>query len=223
MNRTLMVGLLMAMGLALALRFPRLDERPMHNDEAVNAVKFGELLDHNLYTYDPNEHHGPSLLYATLPMARLSGANDSEHLTEKKLRLVTVLFGLGLLVLLPLIADGLGRNATLWAALFTVVSPAMVFYSRYYIHEMLLVFFAFLAMASGWRYWRSRKLGWALLAGVAVGLMHATKETFVITLAAAGLALCLNQFWNRLLDASGLPVRAPRVKFKHVAAGLAVW
>src|SRR5258708_12939046 len=135
MNRTLMVGLLMAMGLALAMRFTRLEERPMHNDEAVNAVKFGELLDHNRYTYDPNEHHGPSLLYATLPMARLSGANDFEHLTEKKLRLVTVLFGLGLLVLLPLIPDALGRNPTLWPPLFPALSPPMSFYTPSYLHD----------------------------------------------------------------------------------------
>src|SRR5882724_6634249 len=223
MNRTFTVGLLLALGLAFALRFPRLDERPMHNDEAVNAVKFGDLLERGRYIYDPNEHHGPSLFYSTLAIAKLTGPVDFEHLTEKKLRLVTVLFGIGLVVLLPLIADGVGRNATVWAALFTAISPAMVFYSRYYIHEMLLIFFAFLAMASGWRYWRSRKVGWALLAGAAVGLMQATKETFVITLAAAALALGLNQFWNRLLDASGLPVKAPRVKLNHVAAGLAAW
>ena len=96
-----------------------------------------------------------------------------------------------MILLLPLVADGLGRNATLWAALFTAVSPAVVFYSRYYIHEILLVFFTFLALAAGWRYWRSRKIGWALLAGAGVGLMHATKETFLITLVAAALALGL--------------------------------
>ena len=87
---------------------------------------------------------------------------------------------MGLILLLPLVADGLGKKGTVWAACFTALSPAMVFYSRYYIHEMLLVFFTFLALAAGWRYWRSRKIGWALLAGAGVGLMDATKETFVI-------------------------------------------
>src|SRR6266404_1408186 len=217
-----LTGLLFAIGIALALRCPRLDVRPMHNDEAVNAIKFGQLWEHGTYKYDPNEHHGPTLFYATLAVARLTSSPDFEHLTETKLRLITVLFGVGLLLLLPLIADGLGRKATVWAAIFTAASPAMVFYSRYYIHEMLLVFFAFLALAAGWRYWRTRNLGWALLAGAGLGLMHATKETFLITVAAAALALGLNQLWNRLLDATGAPVLAPRLNFWHLAAGLFV-
>jgi uncharacterized protein (TIGR03663 family) len=52
--------------------------------------------------------------------------------------------------------------------------------------------------------------------------MCATKETFVITLAAAGLALGLNQFWNRTLDASGLPIKAPLLDWRHLAAALGI-
>src|SRR5882724_413848 len=210
--------------LSFCLRCPRLGERPMHNDEAVNGIKFGQLWEGRGYKYDPNEHHGPTLYYATLALAKLSLAPDFPHFSEARLRFLTVLFGAGLVLLLPLLTDGLGRRAMLWAALFTAVSPAMVFYSRYYIHEMLLAFFAFLTTASGWRYWRTRRLGWALLAGMGLGLMYATKETFLITLAAAGLALGLNQFWNRRLDASGLPTKAPRLNYWHLTAagGLAL-
>jgi uncharacterized protein (TIGR03663 family) len=215
--------LVLAAGLALALRCPLLDQRPMHNDEAVNAVKFGQLWTRGVYEYDPNEHHGPSLFYATLAVARLTSTPDFEHLTETKLRLITVAFSVGLILLLPLVADGLGKHATVWAAGLMAVSPAMVFYSRYYIHEMLLVFSAFLALAAGWRYWRSRKIGWALLAGAGAGLMHATKETFLITLAAAAVALVGNQSWNRWLDAAGPPAKPRRINWRHVAAALALW
>src|ERR1044071_7295927 len=193
MNRRLILVWLFIFAVALGLRWPKLNERPMHNDEAVNAIKFGELWEHGRYQYDPNEHHGPSLLYATDALAVLTRAPDFDHFSEQRLRWVTVLFGLGLICLLPLLADGLGPMGTLWAALFTAASPAFVFYSRYFIHEMLLVFFTFLALVASWRYWRSRKLGWVLLAGAALGLMDATKETFVITLAAAAIALALNQ------------------------------
>jgi uncharacterized protein (TIGR03663 family) len=223
MNRRVLWGVLLAFGLALALRCPSLDERPMHNDEAVNAVKFGRLWTQGAYKYDPNEHHGPSLFYATLAVARLTSTPDFIHLSEVKLRLITVCFGVGLILLLPLMADGLGRNATIWAAIFTAVSPAMVFYSRYYIHEMLLVFFTLLALASGWRYWRSRKPGWTLLAGLGIGLMHATKETFVITLVVAVLGLTANYSWTRWLDAAAIPGKPARVNPWHVTAGIAVW
>jgi uncharacterized protein (TIGR03663 family) len=195
----------------------------MHNDEAVNAVKFGQLWEHGAYKYDPNEHHGPALPYATLAVARLTSTPDFVHLTEIKLRLITVAFGLGLVLLVPLIADGLGRKAAIWAAIFTAVSPAFVFYSRYYIHEILLVFFTFLALGAVWRYWRARKIGWALLAGAGLGLMHSTKETFVITLASAGMALALSWIWERWLDASTEPVRLPRINWKHLGAGLFIW
>jgi uncharacterized protein (TIGR03663 family) len=223
MNRWLVVSLLLVAGVAVALRAPRLEERPMHNDEAVNAIKFRQLWEHHGYQYDPNEHHGPALYYATLALEKLTSAPDFPELTASRLRIVTVLFGIGLIVLLPLMADGLGRKGAAWAALFTAVSPAMVFYSRYFIHEMLLVFFTFLAMAAGWRYGRSRKIGWALVAGAAAGLMAATKETFVLSLAAGILALLLTGLWNRWLDASRAPVRKPRVRLGHLAAGLGAW
>jgi len=223
MKRWLTLSLLLATVVAMGLRCPRLGQRPMHNDEAVNALKFRQLWERGEYRYDPKEHHGPSLAYATLAAERLTDAPDFDHLTEARLRFVTVVFGVGLVLLLPLTADGLGRRAVAWAAVFTAVSPAMVFYSRYYIHEMLLVFFTFLMMVASWHYWRSRKIGWALLAGAAIGLMAATKETFVITLGSAGLALFLNQIWNRLLDASKPPASVPRLRPGHLAAAFAVW
>src|SRR4030095_10747121 len=96
--------------------------------------------------------------------------------------------GVGLIPLLLLFAPGLGRSVVTWAALFIAVSPATVFYSRYFIHEMLLVFFTALTLGASWRYWQTRAARWAIVAGASLGLMFATKETFVIALAAMGLA-----------------------------------
>jgi uncharacterized protein (TIGR03663 family) len=225
MNRALATWLVVALasGIGLSLRVPQLDVRPMHNDEAVNAIKFGQLWQSGAYKYDPEEHHGPSLAYFTFAVARLTGAPTLDHISEDKLRAVPVAFGIGLILLLPLVAGGLGNKGFFWAAIFTAVSPAMVFYSRYYIHETLLVFFTFLAMAAGWRYWRSRRIGWAMLAGAAAGLMQATKETFVLPVAAAALALGLSLAWDRWLDASAPPARVRRFKPGHAVAAVAVW
>jgi uncharacterized protein (TIGR03663 family) len=104
--------------------------------------------------------------------------------------------GVGLILLLLLLADGLGPQAVAWAAIFIAVSPAMVFYSRYFIHEMLLLFFTALTLGAGWRYTQTRSAGWAGLAGAGLGLMYATKETFVLSLAAMGLAAFATARWT---------------------------
>jgi uncharacterized protein (TIGR03663 family) len=222
MNRAATLGLLLALAAALVLRCTQPDARPMHNDEGVNALKFKALWERGVYRYDPDEYHGPALPYFTLAWMKLTHAPEIAQQTEGRLRFVTVLFGVGLILLLPLIADGLGRRACVCAAVFTAISPAMVFYSRYYIHEMPLVFFTFLAFAAAWRYRHSGKSKWALLAGTAVGLMQATKETFVLTLGAAALAWIANEFWDRRIAAAS-PGQPFRWNFKHLAAAVAVW
>jgi len=64
--KTYCVLILLVALVALALRLPHLAHRPMHSDEAVNAVKFGQLLEERFYRYDPHEYHGPTLNYFTL-------------------------------------------------------------------------------------------------------------------------------------------------------------
>lgn len=184
-------SILAALAIGLWLRSGDLALRPMHTDEAVHAEKFRQLWLEHSYRYDPEEFHGPTLYYATLPVVWFSGVKDFESTTEAMYRTVPLIFTLGLIALLPQIADGLGRRAAAWAALLTAVSPAFVFYGRYYIQEPLLVFFTFAAIACGWRFFRSRRIVWAILAGIAGGLMHATKETAIIQLACLGAALAL--------------------------------
>jgi len=200
---------------ALAFRLPRLDLRPLHGDEAVNAFKAGTLFDRGEHRYDPHEYHGPTLYYGTLPCLWLSGAKSFAESTEAAYRLVPVACGVGLILLLLLVGDGLGRPAAIVAGVLTAVSPAMVFYSRYYIHEMLLVFFTFAAIAAGWRYAWSRKAGWAVAAGAALGLMFATKETWVFAFAAMGLAIVAKLGWRRWW---GYPINVRAVvKGRHLA------
>ena len=52
----------------LAVRLPH-SPRPMHGDEANQAVRTGMLLETGRYDYDPQDHHGPSLYWLTLPVA----------------------------------------------------------------------------------------------------------------------------------------------------------
>ncbi len=180
--------LVVALG-ALAVRAPRLSLRPMHTDEAVHADNYRRLLERS-YAYDPDEYHGPTLNYFTRIPAWLTSARSYTDLTEVTLRIVPVVFGTVLVLLTLLLVDGLGPAAVL-AAVFAALSPALVFYSRYYIQEMLLVCFTFGVLVCGYRYLRTRALPWAVGVGMFAGLMHATKETCIIALGSMGLTLVL--------------------------------
>ena len=203
---------------AFAFRVPRLEQRPMHTDEAVHAAKAGILLETGVYTYDPLEYHGPTIYYAALPFIWASGARTLAETSEWQFRIVPVVFSVGLVLLLLLVMDGLGAWETVFAAILAAVSPAMVFYSRYYIQEMLLVFFTLCAIAAGWRYAHSRRIGWALLCGLSLGLMLATKETAAIAYAAMAAALALTLLWARWRDGAGTPFREV-IRPLHAAAG----
>ncbi len=202
---------------AFAFRIPRLDERIMHGDEANQADKTGTLLEQGHYAYDPHQHHGPTLYYLALPIAWLSGATDFASTTETTYRLVPLLFGVGLVLLVLGIRDGLSPSGALLAAILTAVSPAMVYYSRYYIQEMLLVFFTFGAIAAGWRYTQKKSACWAIVCGLCAGLMFATKETCVIAFFAAAVGLAMAMTWTRLRDGEPIPMRA-LLNIKHILA-----
>src|SRR5581483_6674407 len=127
----------------------------MHADEANQAVKTGELLEHGRYAFDPRDHHGPTLYYAALPIAWLRGERTLAALDEATLRLVPALFGTAAVLLIGFLV---GRGAAPWLALaaaaFVAVSPPAVYYSRDFIQETLLVTFTLAALASAQAWWR---------------------------------------------------------------------
>lgn len=179
---------------ALLFRLNKLSDLPMHHDEANQAVRCGLLQKTGTYKYDPSDHHGPSLYYITLPFTWISSGKNFAGTSEATFRIVPVLFGVGLILLLLSLTDGMGRGAVIISALLTAISPGMVYYSRFYIQETLLVFFSLAVICAVWRYLRSGKTYLAVLAGVSFGMMYATKETCVIGWAgmAAGILAALS-------------------------------
>lgn len=206
LRRLYAIAFLGMVGIAAFLRLHDLESRPMHGDEANQAMKAGILYDSGKYRYDPFEHHGPTLYYLTLPILWASGARNFAESREFMYRLVPALFGIGLVGLLWTLRNALGRGAVLWAALFVSVSHAMTFYSRYYIQETLFVFFVFAATVAGWWALRSKRILFFVLFGVLMGLAQATKETFLAAAAAAVCALVwtgLHARWNRIPITAG--------------------
>ena len=203
--------------LALFLRAWRLDVRPMHHDEANQAVRTWNLVETGVYRYDPDEHHGPTLYYLAAPFIRIYSGKSFANADEIGFRLIPALFGVALIPMLLILRNAFSRTPLLVAALLTAVSPAMVFYSRYFIQEMLLVFFTFGVVACGWRYFLKPSFGWALGAGLFAGLMFATKETSVLAYVAMAVgvgAVALGE--GRRAGASG----STGIKSVHVLLGL---
>lgn len=205
--------------LASALRLPALDVRPMHTDESVHAAKFARLLEQGVYRYDPVEFHGPTLNYLTLIPARVRGIVRYADLDEVTLRSVPAVAGILLVAAHVLLVPVVGFRSAALAALLAAVSPAMAYYSRYYIQETLLVAFSFGALVSVCRYLQKPHAGWAIAAGTALGLMAATKETWVIACGSMAGALVLAWAAARR-SGPGLDAPAPRVTAIHVAAAV---
>ena len=177
---------------AFLLRTHDLARRPMHADEANQAVKLGELLEHGRYAFDPRDHHGPTLYYAALPLARLRGETTLAALTETTVRLAPALAGtLGVLLLFLLAARPLGHWPALAAAALMALAPASVYYSRYFIQETLLVTCTLAALVCAHRWWRTARPSWAVAAGACLGLMQATKASAPLFAASALIALLL--------------------------------
>ena len=170
----------------------------MHTDEAVHAVKLGTLYDTGAYTYNPHEYHGPTLYYFTLPLLWLAGHDTYADIeSEVPLRATPVVFGVGLILLLMLVGDGLGRRAALWAALLTTFSRLWFFTVGTTFRRCCWSSSQFALITFAWRYLQSGRVVWAMLWGSALGLVYATKETSVIAIACMFAAFAVVFVWGR--------------------------
>ncbi|MDI6697496.1 MAG: TIGR03663 family protein [Candidatus Saccharicenans sp.] len=190
-KKTFAYLLLLVLAVGLAVRLYRLDLRPMHHDEANQAYKFGQLLEKGEYRYDPADHHGPTLYYFNLPFAWLSGQTTFAELTEKTLRGATVFFGLLIILLVLAAGNNLKASEKFWAAVLLALSPALVYYSRFYIQETLFVAFSLAFVIILWRFVFRPDFRQGVWLGLAAGLLFATKETWLIVAGAAAASIVL--------------------------------
>jgi uncharacterized protein (TIGR03663 family) len=191
----------------------------MHADEAIHADKVGTLLEGGGYAYDPTEYHGPTLYYLALIPAWLRGEHLYVALDEVTLRLVPAILGVALVGFHLGARGSLGTAAAAVAALLVAISPAMVFYSRYFIHEVPLVLWSFGALLAACRFLREPGLAPALLAGVCAGLMFATKETAPLALGCMAVAFASTRIIERWYGERLPPIRVA-VPGRQVLAAL---
>jgi uncharacterized protein (TIGR03663 family) len=167
---------------AALLRLIYLTQKPLHHDEGVNGLFLVNLFRTGYYHYDPSNYHGPSLYYlALIPTAINNLFHWGHGLSTVTIRLVTAAFGVGVVWLMLCLRRYLGPAASFAAAALATVSPGFVFFSRYFIHEILFVFFS-LGVIVAWLWYRDTgKPRYLMLASASAAMLFATKETWIIT------------------------------------------
>jgi uncharacterized protein (TIGR03663 family) len=181
----MMAGVLAILGVAAWLRFADLSHQPLHFDEAATGARStADRLELGRYVFNPQHGHGPLLSMGAAVVARLRGETSWNELTKFSLRLSVALCSL-LTVAGALL---IGRRTTgLAAAALVATSPLLVYYGRIFIHESVFVAFGLLTLLSLTAFLQRPRILTAAVIGIGVGLMAATRETFVISLVAWGV------------------------------------
>jgi uncharacterized protein (TIGR03663 family) len=202
---------------AAILRLVALGLKPMHHDEGVNGFFLINLMRQGVYHYDPGNYHGPTLYFLTLPLAYVA---DKLHVLDSwVLRLVTAAFGVGTVWLVLALRRYVGVIGALAAGALIAVSPACVFYSRYFIHEALFVFFTLGIIVAALRFYETGAPAYLLLASASAAMLFATKETAFISIGVLGLAWLVAYLWVLLAGGGRARDRAPSGLAKFASGG----
>jgi uncharacterized protein (TIGR03663 family) len=187
------------LAVAVLLRLIYLTQKPLHHDEGVNGLFLVTLFRTGYYHYDPSNYHGPSLYYlAIIPTAINNLLHWGHGLSTFAIRFVTAAFGVGVVWLMLCLRRYIGSAAALAAAAFATVSPGFVFFSRYFIHEILFVFFS-LGVIVAWLWYRDTgRPRYLMLASTSTAMLFTTKETWIITAGVWLIAIPCTMIFLRL-------------------------
>ena len=178
--------------LGAILRFLFLSMKPPHFDEGINGWFVDQMMKNGFYRYDPTNYHGPLHFYVLF----LSQALFGRHIWA--LRLPVVLVSLASLFLTLKFEPFVGRWVARVAAFAMAISPAFIFYGRYSIHEVWLLFFSMLFVFGLLGLWKQGTRGYLWCVGVGVAGMILTKETYIIHIGCALIAAVVLWISHRL-------------------------
>lgn len=179
--------------LTLVTRLYDLGDRAMSHDESLHTYYAWKLYFGQGYQHDPMMH-GPLLFHATALSYLLFGVSDFTA------RLFAVATGLGLVLSPLLLRKWLGRVGAVATAVMLLVSPTVMYYSRYIRHDIQVELATVLMFIGFVRFVDSRANRWIVLAftGAAIGVTSAemsyiTGFVLVLSILSALLAERLSQ------------------------------
>lgn len=157
-------------------RFIWLGLKPFHHDEGVNGFFLLRLAREGYYRYDPANYHGPDLYYISLFVTNIIGLDDIGT------RSTVAIFGLLTVITAFWLRRHIGDIGALVAAGLIAISPGMVYISRYFIHEILFVFFSLTIPIGVLFFIERRKAGFVAqgLFAVVLGVILLPTQTIIV-------------------------------------------
>ena len=159
---------------AVVSRFYALGARGMSHDESLHALYSLDLYRSGSYQHSPMMH-GPFLFHTNAFIYFLFGVSDATS------RVMPALAGIGTIIAAWFFRRWIGRTGALLTALFLLLSPSLLFHSRYIRNDIYIVFFAMMWIYGMFRYIEDRKMKWLYLTVTAMALGFATKENQFMT------------------------------------------
>jgi uncharacterized protein (TIGR03663 family) len=164
---------LLILVVAIVTRFWDLGARGMSHDESLHALYAWKLYAGQGYQHNPMMH-GPFLFHFNALIHLLFGDNDYTA------RISTALFGVILVMLPYFMRRWLGRIGALLTSVMLLISPVMLYYSRYIRHDVLIVVWVLILFIAFFRYLEERADRWLYLGVAATAFMFCVKEVAFI-------------------------------------------
>jgi predicted membrane-bound mannosyltransferase/streptogramin lyase len=168
---------------AILTRFWDLGYRAYNHDESIHTDWSWNLYTGRGYQHNPI-YHGPLLYLATALTFGLVGDNDVTG------RIPNALFGIVLVALPYFFRKWLGTKGALATSAMLLISPAVLYYSRFNRHDVYVDVFTILIALVIWKYFDDRQDLWLYSAAALLALSFAAMETTFIFLAVFAIFLC---------------------------------
>lgn len=160
--------------LAILTRVVDLGPRAMHHDEGTHAnFSYGMYKGTSIYKYDPI-WHGPYLYYmVSIAYFLFGGASETTA------RLMPAFYGIGIVALCWCVRPLIGKIGAVAMALFMLLSPTMLYYTRTLRHDVFATFGEFLFVVGVFRFLQNKpghKMWWIGLSGLGLIIEYASHE-----------------------------------------------
>jgi predicted membrane-bound mannosyltransferase len=210
---------LVILAVAFVTRFWDLGSRALHHDESLHAYYSWLYATGSGYIHD-SLMHGPFLFHANALAYLLFGATDATS------RYMPALFGT-VLVGLPYFLRGprlLGRWGALLASFFLLISPSILYYSRFIRHDIYTVTGTLLLFICIVRYLEQPARRWLVTGGITTGFLFSNHEICYAIFAIFIAFLYCAYLWERATRAPGSTWRfaAPLIGIHLLAASFAL-